>query len=76
MKMDAIVNGVIISGSINRAESQDYIEIKLDNGGIVILTSSAGGNLKLGKKIDDDWNFYIQLWLRAYKPVHLYLWHK
>lgn len=48
----SLVNGVVIAESIGQVENQDYIEIQLQNGLVIMITGSAGGNLKLGIKLD------------------------
>lgn len=45
----SLTNGLIIEASINNKEGQDYLEIQLKNGEIIIVTASVGGRLKIGK---------------------------
>lgn len=54
--MDAVslINGVIIEDSIEQAKKQDYIEVKLEDEQVVIITASISGRLKIGLKIDES----------------------
>ncbi len=53
MEKVSLEKGVIISDSINCVGSQDYIEVKLQDEKIVIITASCNGRLKVGLKLDD-----------------------
>lgn len=48
----SLENGVIILDSINKEGVQDYIEVKLKDGNIVLITASCNGCLKIGLKLD------------------------
>lgn len=43
----SLIGGQIIKSSIHNISSQDYIEIKLKDGKMVIIIGLPGGNLKI-----------------------------
>lgn len=53
MERLSLEKGVIISDSINCVDCQDYIEVKLQDEKIVIITASCNGSLKIGLKIEN-----------------------
>lgn len=53
MEKMSLEKGVIISDSINCVGSQDYIEVKLQDEKVVIITASCDGRLKIGLKLND-----------------------
>lgn len=50
MQQNSLLNGIIIETSIQEAGIQDHIEVKLEDGKVVIITASASGQLKIGLK--------------------------
>lgn len=52
MEEISLISGVIILESISKMESQDYIEIMLQDGQVIILTASNNGRLKIGRKYE------------------------
>ena len=48
----SLINGRIVAESINKIQSQDYIEIELADKRVVIITATANGCLKRGLKWD------------------------
>lgn len=54
MEGKVLLNGIIIASSIEKVRMQDYIEVKLEDGQVVIITASVSGRLKIGLKIGAD----------------------
>lgn len=52
MDKNSLINGVVIDISIGQFTQQDYIEIELEDGQIIIITASSGGCLKIGLKLE------------------------
>lgn len=48
----SLINGIVIATSVGQIKVQDYIEIKLESGRVVIVTASTNGRLKIGLKVD------------------------
>ena len=48
----SLVNGIVISISIDQFKEQDYIEVKLESGQVVIITATVNGRLRIGLKMD------------------------
>lgn len=51
MEDELLINGIVVFESIGKENGQDYIEVKLKNNKIVIITATANGNLKIGIKL-------------------------
>lgn len=51
MQENSLINGIITAASIEQAKIQDYIEVKLEDGQVLIITASVSGRLKIGLKI-------------------------
>lgn len=50
----SLINGIIIATSIEQVRIQDYMEVKLEDGQVVIITASVSGRLKIGFKIEEN----------------------
>lgn len=53
MEGKSLDGGIIVSTSINNPKTQDYIEVKLPNREMVIITASANGKIRIGRKLDE-----------------------
>ena len=53
MQEKFLINGIITATSIEQVRMQDYIEVKLEDGQVVIITASVSGRLKIGLKIEE-----------------------
>ena len=51
MEHISLINGIVIGASIEQFKEQDYIEVKLENGQVVIITASVSGRLRIGLKM-------------------------
>lgn len=54
MQSISLINGIITEISIGQLSIQDYIEVQLGDGQVVIITASVSGRLKIGLKIEDE----------------------
>lgn len=49
MKKMILEGGIIIAATIREDGFQDFVEVKLKNNEKILITATAGGNLKIGK---------------------------
>lgn len=49
----SLINGKIVAASMEQVKMQDYLEVKLDDGQVVIITASVNGCLKIGIKTEE-----------------------
>lgn len=54
MQEKSLINGIITAASIEQAGIQDYIEVELEEGQVLIITASVSGRLKIGLKINGN----------------------
>lgn len=53
MNEEILLDGIVKGASIRQPKSQDYIEIELKDGQVVVMTASIDGRLKIGIKIEN-----------------------